>query len=626
MRNITRLAAAFIGALTMLTASSCDYGEDIEKVSLTAQTVSVEDRTATISVTTKMCADAAYTILPKTEQQPTAEEVLKQGTKVETNTTAEVQLNLLSPLTEYVMTVAAKGHFGRVLSQTLTFTTSELNAQKLARVFDASYTDKNDIGLYSLILTSGDTDEYGTPSSVGDITLSLDLYAALDDDTMNPTLPDGTYSAGSKTAGSFDPSYTYVITRTGEGTSTTSTTTSPIISGTVTVTHEGDNYTILVNGQTFSGDEVLAQYTGPIAFTYNASSEYKDFTEDQNVTMEYEQGRYWANWFYPHADDFALEFFTGQFDENGKQTDGYYLYIPAWMPKLADYNTSTPLPAEGTYTITAAKSTTLNWIPYDIQQGEKVTLWEQDFTTGAYLTRIDASTGKRYMAVLTAGTMTVKKNGNGYSVVLDAQTAAGIKVKATYDGTIGLTNYCDNDTNPQTPQRPWSTLSGDVNLNFNSTTTANVYFMGEDLKRGYYSWIVQIVADPQKDDYVTLEMLTPVSAGTSFPTHTYDVNDNLTAYTALPGFTKYGGGDVAYCWYGDLNSVDSEGYATTLAPINSGTISVTANSSSNYTFAFDTKDDAGHSITGSFTGTTNFYDATKSEAKKRTARRIKMHH
>ena len=624
----------FMAIMTMGIFFACSSdGDDIEKVALDVTAGESGGSSITFNIETSMCAQVAWMVTPTSEEQPSAADVLANGHKEEVNTTVDVSATRLTPQTEYTVTVAAKGHYGRILSKTLKMTTTERSTIKLVRVFDASYTDKDDKGLYSLLLTSGDTNEYGTPSQVGGITVSLDLYGALDDDTMNPTLPDGEYVPGSKSEGTyknpftFDPASTYVEIRVEDGNGTDAVQTLPISSGSVKVSHEGDVYTVALDATILDGTPLVAKYEGNISFTYNASSEYKPFTEDQNVTFEREQGRYWGNWFMPHSDDFAMHFFTGSFDQTGTQTDGYYMYIPAYMPKLADYNIKNPLPAEGTYTITAAKSSQLNWCPFEVEEGREISLFESTTYTGIYLTRIDAATGKRYIALITSGTMTVKNHGNGQTITVDGQTDDGIKIHAVYDGTVALTNYCDNDTNPQTAKRPWSAIDSDVSLNFNSTTTASVFYMGEDLKKGLTSWLVMIAADPLKDDYITMELLTPSSDGAKLLSHDYPLNESLTGYTALPGYHRYGGGDVLYSWYGDMNSVDSEGYCTRLAPLTTGTVSIKQNEAlstsgeSNYTFTFNTMDDNGHSIKGSFTGKTTFYDATQSAAKRKVMRK-----
>lgn len=628
-KTIKYITALLLAVLTMAGLAACSSdGDDVEKVSLSVELTDPADTRCTFSINTFMCAKVAWAVLPATEKAPSAADVLSGGTQEEPNTTATSTVTGLAPQTAYKLYVAAQGHFGRTLLKTVDFTTTERGVTKLTQVAAAAYTDKTDAGLYTLTLSTGDTDTYGYPAEVGGLSVMLDLYAAVDTDPTNAVLPDGEYTMGQHTPGTFDPSYSYVINKVAEGNTNDSYSEAAMIGGKVKVSHEGDTYTIEIDAVTHDGGEVFASYQGPIAFTLNASTEYKPFTEAQDVTLELEQGRYWGNWFYPHADDFALQFFTGTFDANGNQTDGYYLYVPGYMPKLADYNTTSPQVAEGTYDITPRKSTNINWIPFEVQQGELMEFMGSSTPVGIYLTRIDASTGKRYLSVIVSGTVTFKKNGSGYTVTVEGKSAEGVSIKCRYDGTIAMTNYCDNDTNPQTPKRPWSSLSADHTLSFNSTTEASIFFMGEDLKRGLNSWIVMLAADPLKDDYITLELLTDTSEGTDFPSRTYTLSMDLKANNALPGFQKYGGGEVVYSWYGDMNDLDDEGYANTLAPLNSGTITVKENSrnddTGNYTITFNTKDDAGHAIKGTFTGPASFYDARQQASVKgyASARRL----
>lgn len=485
----------------------------------------------------------------------------------------------------------------------------------LTKTVAANYTVSNELGNYTLALAVGELDENDMPATTGSMMMQIDLFAAVDGDTQNATLPNGTYQAGKNEAFTFNPSYTYAVLRTEEATAESDGLTMlPLTSGDITVSRDGDTYTIDINCTLISGDSLKARFTGPLAFTYTASSQYEKFTETQNITFTNEQGRYWGNFFYPHCDDMAMQFFTGTVDTNGNLTDGYYLYIPAFMPKLADYNMTNPPLSEGVYDVRPTKSQTINWIPYEIQQGKVMTIFERETVVGAYLMRIDGATGKRYLGLLDSGTMKVTKQDNTYSIVFDFATAEGIAIKGTYNGRVTLTNYNDNDTNQNNVPRPWSQLTENISLNFNEWAEASVFFLGQDLKQGYNSWLIYILDmknERAKDDYITVELLTPVADGMALASREYVISNELGAYLLIPGFQKYGGGEVAYSWYGDMNSVDDEGYATKLAPINGGTMTLQKNSEDNYTFVFDFVDDAGHTIKGTWTGTTGFYDMSQ---------------
>ena len=93
--------------------------------------------------------------------------------------------------------------------------------------------------------------------------------------------------------------------------------------------------------------------------------------------------------------------------------------------------------------------------------------------------RIDAATGKRYLGIIDSGTMKVTTSGNGYNIDFNFLTPEGTKLHASYNGTVVMTNYNDNDINQNNIPRPWSQLDGDVNLHFNASAEAYVFFLGE---------------------------------------------------------------------------------------------------------------------------------------------------
>lgn len=537
------------------------------------------------------------------------------------NDTAKITVNDLDPNTEYLFVASATGKTGKTSKVSyIEVTTDEANSDgiEFERTVVATYTESGTLGDYAIVLALGEIDENGMPGTTSSMMMQLDLLAEADEDPYNATLPEGTYKPGKDGAFSFNPQYTYATFRTAEETDEDDgLTMSPLTSGEITVARDGDIYDITIDGILLSGDSVKAHFQGSIAFTYTSTSQYEDFEEDQDVTLEHEQGRYWGNFFYPHCDDFGLTFYSGTVDENGSLADGYYLYIPGFMPKLADYNVANPPLAAGTYKVRPNKSPIINWVPFEIMQGSLQTVLESETVIGAYLMRVDGATGKSYLGLVDNGTMEVKEQGEGYSIDFNFQTPEGVKLHATYNGTVVMTNYNDNDTNQNNVKRPWSQLDGNVNLNFHSSAEATAFFLGEDMKEGYNSWRIDLVSTTEtyQDDYLTLELLTPVADGQNLKECEYTVSDELEGYQLIPGFQTYGGGEVAYCWYGDMNTIDSEGYCTKLAPIYGGTMQVKKNSNTNYTFTFDFIDDNNHTIKGTWTGTTNFYDATQASAK-----------
>ena len=72
----------------------------------------------------------------------------------------------------------------------------------------------------------------------------------------------------------------------------------------------------------FKGDIIFEKYEPE-----TPQGTYQPFTEDQEVSFTLAQGRYYGNWFCPHADDMLLQFYHGNFNENEVLTNGYYLQL-----------------------------------------------------------------------------------------------------------------------------------------------------------------------------------------------------------------------------------------------------------------------------------------------------------
>ena len=82
----------------------------------------------------------------------------------------------------------------------------------------ATYMEANGLGNYTLALALGELDENNLPATTSSMMMQIDLFATVDADAQNATLPDGTYKAGKNEAFPFTPSYTYTILRTAEAT------------------------------------------------------------------------------------------------------------------------------------------------------------------------------------------------------------------------------------------------------------------------------------------------------------------------------------------------------------------------------------------------------------------------
>lgn len=461
---------------------------------------------------------------------------------------------------------------------------------KISKVSSAVYYDSEDVAKYEIQLGNGEIDTSGYPVNVGDFFLSLMLQAPASTDANNPALPLGYYRVGNTGAFTFDASKSGAWLRLAEGDDGAAF--APIIGGSVDVRNieESGAYDIRFELYTLSGNIINARYEGPVTFAVSAG-DYDPFIEDQNIAFTGGQGRFYSSWNYPFSSDMTLQFYTGEFDENGGQKNGYWLNIDLYMPRVEDPMNPVQKVADGTYKVEwREKVQNSTNLPYTFVRGNVVDLWGTNVNVGTYITYIDGNTNK--VGLIKNGTLTV--SGSGTVFVIDFVTEEGVAIKGTYNAAPVIVNFCDNDK--KEPKRPYSTLEADHTLEF-SAGTVGIYFRDYDIVEGltnYTLWLTVPTMD--KGDYMQLSILGDSEGITN---GTYKVSNALDANSLLPGALAFSGENL-FSWYGDLDSTDSEGYQTVYAPVNSGTLTI-ADEGSNKKITVDFSDDNGHKITGTLT-------------------------
>lgn len=476
----------------------------------------------------------------------------------------------------------------------------------LDRLIDAGYRTDNSAGAGNYELQIGNTTSL---QFKGDVNVFIDFFNEADADPLNPVLPSGKYVPGDDYgAFTYDPSTSYVeIFTDGE-----ETVVSPVI-GEVTVERTGAEYTITVSGELMLLDNMAfsARYKGRIAFTQRGTAAYSRFDEPQNITFEHVQGRYWGNWFCPHADDLAMEFFSGEFSEDGVQQKGYYLNLGImYMPKYKDYNAEYIPVAQGEYVIWERDPlSTSSAVPYTLTYGRSTSLYGEEYLQGCYVTYIDRENNIKRLGLAKSGKMIVEASGDVYKITFDFITEEGISIKGKYEGKVSLGNYNDNDL--AMPERPWSTMTEDHVYAFPDEAACYAYYMGDYIMPGVGVWMLMIYGynDTYPDGYgdmFTTELLLEMDENPVFPVGTFNAGWELKPGNMLPGFTDFGG-SVLYTYYGDLTP-SSDGYSSESAPIERGTVSISKADNGDYMFTFDLTDDAGNKITGLWQGTVYPYD------------------
>ena len=559
------------------------------------ETNSVEATSAVFTIT---ATDATEVYFYCTDATATAEDIKTKGVKV---SGSEATADNLQPETKYTAYALAvngdKSAEAKAEFTTLEATELPFDGYQLDKLVSAVYRTDNEAVVGNYEVAFGNTTKL---EWVGDMQVFIDFYNEADSDPINPVLPSGTYEPNSDySAFSYSPSDSYVdiVVEGGELVS------SPIM-GTVTVERTGPTYTITVVGTLMLLDdmEFSARYTGTLQFVQGGTSAFEFFETDFEVAADDAQMRYWGGWFYPFADDVGIEMFSGEFDDNGSMTSGYYVHISrVMMPKYADYNADYVPLADGVYEV--AMLPEANYCqPYTIEYGRIEDLFGDKHFVGTYITYVDGDTKR--VAVITGGTMTVESSGDSYTITADFVAENGVNVKVNYSGKLVVGNLNDNDETE--PERPYTTLTENHAYNFPVETEYAAFCIGEYMKKGFDLWFITIMAFNNQypdgyGDMFTAEFVVEAGAPRDkMPTGTFNVAMEVKDRTMFPGIVDYAG-NIFFTWYGDLTP-DAEGYSSQIAPIVSGTVTVEEAEDGNYSFTFDLVDDGGNEITGQWTG------------------------
>lgn len=598
------LSTAFT-SLALLSLSSCNKDPESEgkDLAVTLEKGAATENTLTFTVTSANAEKCAYWYGTADQTVPAAEAIIEAGTEVKAGDKTEVTVNDLEPGKEYVIVAAVSGNGKLLASNPLKMMTSGTPFEGVDLVFvEAEYSETNAAGAgdYYVCLATSDPDVNGDPANVGDVVLGLELFNAKDKDPMNAVLPDGDYTpAADLSAFSWSVNASFFYIRTDKSVELR-----PISGGKVNVKRDGNNYTLLIDIVTLTGENLKARYVGPIQFVQGATAAER-FDEPQNVEFEGAQGRYFGNWYNPFSDDMTLEFYAGEV-QDGKLVDGYWLNIPAFMSKLDDTSVQSVPVENGTYTLCYGIKS-IQYIPKTFKKGEQVNFNGMLLDMGTYLKHFDSKTGRTTIGYVVGGDMKISGSASSYSVEFNFVTEEGVELKGKYSGAINLENKCDN-SNREVLE---STLKEDHKLNFPDDTKADAHYLGDYLHVGLDSWLLYFMGETEGDT-IMLEFFTEKNSAAQLPDGMYTVGDFKTfkANYIIPGFYPYGGGDLPFSWYGDTSSEDSQGYSQKLAPIYGGTMKV-SKEGGNHTFEMNFKDDKGHAITGTWSGVMSVTDWTK---------------
>lgn len=481
------------------------------------------------------------------------------------------------------------------------FATSDLKAVVFAEMpqyaalntlIDALYTPTPSYGMYDVTVGNAIPDVSGNPAKVGDILVTTSFTAALSENNRNALLPDGYYRVGNGSmTGTFDITKTAIYARTAEGSDGVSIV--PCVDGTIDVKYIDDKYDIRFELTGFDGQLYNLSYAGTIPFDLSETG-YEGFTKDLDIEFEGCQGRFYGNWYRAFADDITLQLYTGDFNADGVQIEGYWYNIYLNMPKI-EGSDKKPALVDGVYTIDPRENVPNQaYMPYTVEIGYTAEALGMLMNIGTALSYTDPD-GDNRVGLARSGTVTISENGS--KIVVDLYTADGVRMGGTFEGACDIRNLSHND---EAPQRPFTTLDSDITVDF-IPQTVGVYFIDEaDAVPGFNSYTLWLTDPSQlKGDYMQFTYLSEGENG--LQNGTYTVGLQPKAFDLLPGQLDYGG--VPYfSWFSNLEKVDADGVQLIAAPIMEGTMLVSDADREGYkTFKFNFKDDKGNAITGEAT-------------------------
>lgn len=466
---------------------------------------------------------------------------------------------------------------------------------------------------YYLILTNDelevDDDQQYIPTTPGSVVVSLDIYAADSQDADNAVLPEGTYLLDETTAaGSADIQTTFVRQLSPVGKLEYKT----VKSGSITVVKTVDGYKIDGTFVSDQGESFTIHYEGGLTFE-NRSSSSKDtlMTEDVDNTV------FKGLTITAHGGDdkynrYTLQLFDGT-DNNGIISDGVVLNVDLFSTTPAGEDI---IIADGTYKASPDYEDITEFEPMTFLSGDCYTVIGYPLYIGTYLQdmRKSAETGVMLYGYANKGTITMKRDGDKYSVRVDITTRNGVHVTGEYPmGEVKLI-----DKRPQTVDNK---LNDDKEMVFSNDTYSYAYCTPgyQNANQGEMHDDVRefelVMNDHVTNESFMLDLILPADKTTPEGTYTIaDVAaDKYAPYTWVPGYyvgyTAVRKGTWAYEHY-TADSTEPD----IVAPATEGTIKISKVQRVDgvddlYTVEYELKDDSDpkHTVKAYWTGRIKIY-------------------
>ncbi len=450
--TIEELASSTVYVIAAAGANGTIFSE-VASIEMTTQTPAPEivleagettENSLSFTVELTHAERAAYVCIAKTDDMtlPSAEEILADGTAIEQS--GEIVVEELDAATAYVIAVAAanKEIVSEVASTEMTTDISVSGPAAFDRQATGGYYgDSHDSGYaeFHFVLADAETTEQdGVYTTVGaGRAMSFDLFQFAPFTLDNITLPARTYRYGTNYGmNTFDPAKTYCMVRDAKG----NVKKIEFKSGTIDVQKLGTTYTIKAELVTTTDEPFTASYEGKIEIENKVSGSdpgtlpalEKDLT---GLSFIRAFGKYYGG---TTADNCIVNLYDVE-PNTDYGTD--YLSKAGHLVSL-DLSTAVSETAtlqEGTYEVSSA------YRPGTFFAGYEETFMGSLLAMGTYCEERNDSYESIY-GMITGGTVTITKVGDGYRFVLDFVTSKNHKVTGSYEGKVEMTDKRTSST------------------------------------------------------------------------------------------------------------------------------------------------------------------------------------
>lgn len=554
--------------------------------------------TIAFTITPTDATACAYMVLTEQETIPSAAVILSDGTEAESKTPTPVTALGLVPETTYVVVAAVTDGKTSVLAEPLRLTTQQVkipdNAVTLDRLIKATYIDDAPgSGYVSYYLRLANVacieDEFGyfEPADKGTLLL-LDLRGE-PSPQGNRALPTGTYTLDAHPAPLTINSYASgIVVRTDNADPKDN----HFESGEVVVERKGDTYTLTANFIDNEQVEHSFVYTGALPIEDYVAPTYDPITENIETTFIGAEALYYGDRSKKGVGTFEVYLYDVPMDGNLLSEAGNLIVLEL-NTTLLDPEEEYFIP-DGTYTVSGTEPAAMRFVAGYLSD-------DQTYPLGSICEQDDEDGAPSY-ALITGGTMKFTRSGSSYTAQFDLTTHENITIKASYTGEIPIEDL--------TGWRPggggFSTLHMDTTPDLSGITTGQLIYLGNYLRLGYSSFILNITSKDQPES-MEFEVICENTYTTDVATGHYTVMPgrvevNMVPWAVMPGYLVES--HPSGTWYTEKNE---EGVLINGGPANAGTLDI-SKEGDNYTITFDFQDDCTYPnrISGTWTGPMTF--------------------